>query len=47
MVNVVRVREMASQGLSGRAIAKVAGVSEANGAAHPANKPGKLFDDRW
>jgi transposase len=29
MVNVVRVREMASQGRFGRAIAKVAGVSEA------------------
>jgi len=29
LVNVVRVREMASQGLSGRAIAKVIGVSEA------------------
>jgi transposase len=29
MVNVVRVREMASRGISGRAIAKTGGVSEA------------------
>jgi hypothetical protein len=29
MVNVVRVREMASRGISGRAIAKTVGASEA------------------
>jgi putative DNA-invertase from lambdoid prophage Rac len=38
MVNVVRVQEMASQGLSGRSIAKVIGVSGGDGAANAAIK---------